>query len=110
MIELLVAMTIILAVLLPLFFSFAQLHKSARISYQRGIAMEMIDGEMEVLLAGEWREFNQGVQSYALRGDAAANLPPGKAQLTVSGNHLRLEWLPEKPDTGGKVIREAVAK
>jgi hypothetical protein len=110
LVELMVAIAILLIALFPLISSFIGIHKSVRISYQRAIAMELVDGEMEYLLAGGWRDFKEGTQPYALHGDSVTNLPPGKSVLTLAGNKLRLEWLPDKKDNGGKVMREAVAK
>ena len=72
--------------------------------------MELIDGEMEVLAAGEWHSFNQGAQPYSFHADAAKNLPPGSAQLTITGDHLRLEWVPVKKSRANIIIREATGK
>jgi type II secretory pathway pseudopilin PulG len=106
--EILVAISILSIAALPLMSSFIAAQRSVRRSYQHAVAMEIIDGEMEILLHGEWREFPQGAQPYDLHGDAAKNLPPGHATLIVSGNHVRLEWTPDR--AGGKVVREADAK
>ena len=108
--ELVVAMAILSLAFLPLMGSYGQVQKSVRASYQKAVAMELIDGEMEILLAGQWREFKPGEQPYPLHGDSAKNLPPGKATLTITGNRVRLEWTPDKRGAGGKIIREAVAR
>jgi hypothetical protein len=110
MMELIVAMAIIVIAMFPLAYSFMQERRLARGSYQRAVAMEMVDGEMEILLAGDWRSLPQGAQEYALHGESAKNLPPGKAMLTIAGKHLRLHWAPEKKSSGGEVLREADAK
>ena len=52
MVELLVALAILTGVLLPLAYSFVSERRLARSAYQRAVAMEIVDGEMEVLLAG----------------------------------------------------------
>ena len=78
----------------------------ARRYYHRAVAMELVDGEFEILQAGEWRAFQPGIHDYAPRGHTATNLPPGRFLLTLQTNHLRLEWQPEK-ERGGPVIREA---
>ncbi len=109
-IEAVVAMAVIALAMLPIMGTYARIQKSIRFSYQHAVAMELVDSEMEVLLAGEWREFPAGPQPYALRGDAATNLPPGKTVLTITGNRVRLEWTPDKRGMGGPVLREAVAK
>jgi len=104
--ELVIAMSLLVVCVLPLSFSFLREHKLCRAYYCRAVAMELVDGEMEALMAGEWRAFAPGTYPYPLRGEAAANLPPGKCLLTVSKDRLRLEWLPEERDRGGKVVRE----
>jgi hypothetical protein len=108
--ELIVAMAIISIAMLPLAFSYVQEEKLLRGSYQRAVAMELVDGEMEILLAGEWRAFPEGAQPYSFHAESATNLPPGKATLTVTGKHLRLDWLPAKKSSGGEVVREADVK
>ena len=110
MTEMVVAMALLVFALMPLAFSVTKEQRYLRSCYQRAVAVEFVDGEMEVLLAGEWRAFKDGVQPYQPRGLAMTNLPPGRFELTVAGPRLRLEWLPEAKDHGGKVIREATVK
>ena len=110
LVEAVVAMAVIALAMLPIMGTYARIQKAVRFSYQHAVAMELVDGEMEVLLAGEWRGFPAGPQPYALRGAAATNLPPGKTVLTITGNRVRLEWTPDKRGLGGPVIREAVAR
>jgi hypothetical protein len=38
------------------------------------------------------------------------NLPRGAATLTITGNHLRLEWRPEDGRQGKAIVREAMGK
>ena len=78
-----------------------------RAQYARAVAMEIVDGEMEVLLAGECKAFGEGTHAYPVRGDAARNLPDGKLSLTVQGKTVRLEWTPVQLRQGGRVVREA---
>ncbi len=108
--ELMVAMAIFVIAMLPLAGVLAQEQKFARDSYRRAIAMELVDGEMEILLAGEWHSFSQGAQPCPFHGESATNLPPGKATLTITGRHLRLDWQPEKRIANGAVVREADAR
>ena len=110
MMEMVAAMALLIFALMPLAYSFAKEQRYLRACYQRAVAMEFVDGEMEVLLAGEWRAFKDGVQPYQARGVALTNLPPGKFELAVIGPRLRLEWLPAVKDHGGKVVREATVK
>ena len=108
--ELVVAMAILATALIPISFAFVQEMKLCRAYYYKAVAMEIIDGEMEILVAGKWRVFKEGVQPYAVSAGAATNLPPGKFTLTLSGKQARLEWAPNLQGKGGKVSREAVLK
>jgi hypothetical protein len=108
--ELIVAMAILTVASLPLAFSVAGELKALKASYIRALAMEIVDGEMEVLVAGEWQSFSQGAQPYVVRAASATNLPPGKFTLTLNSKRIRLEWAPDKRNRGGKVVREATAR
>jgi hypothetical protein len=110
MVELMVGIAILGIAVFPLAYSFAKEHQYLRSCYQRAVAMEIVDGEMEVLLAGEWRTFTNGVHEVTPRAQSATNLPPGKLELVVTGKDLRVEWLPADKDQGGEVIREATAR
>jgi len=110
MAELLVATAILLGALLPIAYSFDKENQLARTYYSHAIAMEIVDGEMEVLLAGEWRAFPTGTHPYPVKAGALANLPPGQFLLTIESNKIRLEWQPSLKRYGGPVVREAVAK
>jgi hypothetical protein len=110
MTELMIGIAIVGIAVFPLAYSFAKEHQYLRACYQRAVAMEMVDGEMEVLLAGEGHGYTDGVHTLTPRAQSAVNLPPGILQLTVTGKTLRLEWLPSMQDQGGKVVREATAR
>jgi Tfp pilus assembly protein PilV len=109
MVELVIAIAILGIAMLPLAYSVGQEHTLQRKSYQRAVAMELVDGEMEIMLAGQWRDFKEGTQPYSFHGESATNLPPGQAQLTIKGNHLRLDWTPDS-NAAGAVHREADVK
>ena len=64
MVELLVALAFLVGVLFPLAYSFVSERRLARAYYQRAVAMEIVDGEMEALLAGQWRAFPPGTHDY----------------------------------------------
>src|SRR6478735_6322237 len=81
--ELLVAMVLLTAAVFPLAYSFATEKRLARTYYQRAVAVEIVDGEMERLLAGAWHAYKAGVQEYTVRALAATNLPPGKFELFI---------------------------
>jgi len=106
MAELLVAIFILLVAVLPLAYSFTSDARLLRASYHRAIAMELVDGELEVLAAGGWRAFMPGTHDYALTGAAVTNLPPGRCQLTLSTILIRLEWKPDQARGVGAVVRE----
>ncbi len=110
MAELIVAMAILVIAILPLGYSFVKETRMLRATYQRAVAMEIVDGEMEVLAAGGWHAFPEGYQDYSLSAAAAANLPPGRFQFTRTGNRLRLEWAATESHGIGKVVREATGK
>ena len=108
--EMVIAMAILVVAVLPLAYSFISEQRLLRTYYYRAVAMEIVDGEMEALAAGEWRAFNEGAHEYAVRANAITNLPPGQFRLTVSGPRLRLEWLPQARHQGGSVVRETIIK
>jgi len=110
MVEVLVAVAILMGVLFPLAYSFVGERRLARSCYQRAVAMEIVDGELEVLLAGEWRAFSPGTHEYAVHAGAGTNLPPGRLTLSVQPGKVRLRWQPAVKDHGGPVTREAVLK
>jgi hypothetical protein len=106
MIEFLVAMAIVMGALLPLAYSFAKEKRLARALYQRAIAMEIVDGEIEVIAAGGWKSLTNGVSEFPVRALAATNLPPGRFLVTRTDSRIRLEWRPQVKQHGGAVIRE----
>ena len=110
MVELLVAVALVIGVLLPLAYSFVSERRLTRAYYQRAVAMEIVDGEMEVLQAGQWRAFPPGTHDYPVNAGSATNLPPGRFTLTVQPDKVRLRWQPALKDRGGSVTREAVVK
>ena len=110
MVDLVVAVAILTMAIVPLGFSFARERKALRAEYVRAAANEIVDGEMEILAAGDWKQFQDGAQSYAVHSHAAANLPASHFQLTKTGNHLRLEWTPDRHEGIGAVVREVTVK
>ena len=104
--ELIVALAILFVAVIPLAYSFLSDARLLRVGYERAVTMELVDGEMEILVAGEWRAFAPGTHDYPLSGAAATNLPPGRCQLTLTTNALRLEWKPNQRRGVGAVVRE----
>jgi hypothetical protein len=93
--------------ILPLAYSFARERHVLRIEYCQAIASEIVDGEMEILAAGAARDIPDGTRNYPIHSAAANQLPPGHFQLTKTGNHLRLEWVPDaRHGIGAAVVRE----
>jgi hypothetical protein len=72
--------------------------------------MEIVDGEMETLAAGEWHSYPTGTHPYVVHANSSINLPPGHFLLTVQTNRLRLEWRPDGKHQGGPVVREAAIR
>ena len=110
MTDLVVAMAILVMAILPLAYSFWRESRMLRAGYCRGVAMEIVDGEMEILAAGEWRAFPDGQSPYIVQSGAVTNLPPGRFLFTKNANHLRLEWSSKERHGIGPVIREATVK
>jgi hypothetical protein len=105
-VDLMVALAILALAVLPMGYSITQERKLARAYYFRAVAMEIVDGEMEVLRAGAWRQFKEGAQPYEPRAESAAQLPPGRFTLTVTGEQLRLAWHAEGKGARSAVVRE----
>ncbi len=110
MVDLIVGMAILTLAIIPLAFPLAHERQLLRAEYFRGVAMEIVDGEMEILAAGEWRDFPDGSQVYTVHAHAVARLPSGHFQLTKTGKHLRLEWTPDDRRGIGPVVREVTIK
>lgn len=91
---------------IPLAYSVLGERQLLRTTYYRATVAELVDGEAEVLAAGEARSLPDGVQAYNLRVATEQSLPAGRFQLTKTGQHVRLEWLPEKKTGVGAVVRE----
>lgn len=106
MAEMIMAIAILIIAMFPLAFSIGSDARGFRATYQRAVAMELVDGEMEILAAGAWRSFPEGTHPYTVQANAMTNLPAGKFELTRSGQHLRLEWKSDKKLGIGPVVRE----
>ena len=84
----------------------SQDRKACRANYVHAIAMEIVDGEMEALAAGEWKLYHAGTQEYHVRANAARNLPDGIFLLTIEDARISLSWQPAQDGYGGSVTRE----
>ena len=105
-IDLAIALVILVTAMMPLAFCFAREREALRADYCRAVANEIVDGEMEILAAGDWKNYPEGAQTYTVHSRAAANLPAGHFELMKAGNHLRLEWTPDERQGIGAVVRE----
>ena len=108
--DMLVALAILVCAAMPLAYSSAKDHKLLRANYHRAVAMSIVDGEMELLVAGEWHAWTEGEHELKVRAESAKNLPPGRFTLTRRGDVVRLEWTTDKPRGIGKVVREVNLK
>jgi hypothetical protein len=108
--ELLVALALLSGALLPIAYSIVSERRMARACYHRAVAMEIVDGEMEVLAAGGWREFLPGTIEYRVHSAAATNLPPGQFLITVESDRVRLAWQPVGKSHSRPVVREVIVK
>jgi hypothetical protein len=109
-VDLVVGLAILTLAVVPLGFSFERERQVLKIEYFRSVANEIVDGETEILAAGDWKNFPDGSQNYSVHANAAASLPPGHFQLTKTGNHLRLEWTPDERRGVSAVVREITVK
>jgi hypothetical protein len=107
MVELMLALTVLVTALLPIAYSVHADHRLCRRYYHHAIAMEIVDGELEALVAGDWRAFGDGTRPYPVRAAAARNLPAGAFTLTVQGDRLRLDWQPKVRGQATPISREA---
>ena len=104
--EMTVAVGLMAMVLIPLTVGFFKESKEMRDLYREAVAMEIVDGEMEILVAAGAEGISEGSQSYAINAAAATNLPPGKFTLTREEKTLRLEWQANEPLEHLRVNRE----
>jgi hypothetical protein len=109
-VDLLVALAILSLAIVPIGFSFAHERQALKLEYFRSVANEIVDGEIEVLAAGDWKNFPDGSQNYPVHARAATTLPPGHFQITKTGNHLRLEWNSDVKNGIGMIVREVTTK
>ncbi|HVU26373.1 MAG TPA: type II secretion system protein [Verrucomicrobiae bacterium] len=109
-VDLLVALAILAIAIVPLGFSFERERHLLRIEYCRSVADEIVDGEMEILIASNAKNLPDGSQIYPIHSIAADHLPPGHFQLTHNERNLRLEWLPDKGRGYHPVVREITLK
>ncbi|MFN7139829.1 MAG: hypothetical protein ACK4UN_10865 [Limisphaerales bacterium] len=107
--DLVVAMGLLALAMIPISFSFLKEQQLCVAYYQRAVISEILDGEMEVLAAGEWRTLREGEQLYPIATAATRGLPPGEFRAIRTGQKVKLEWHSAKAGKH-KLAREAVGK
>ena len=100
-----IALSLLALVFIPLSVSSSGGLDLARRHYFEAVALQLIDGEMDVLLAGERRKYTTGEHRIKPVGDAVQNLPEGKFVLTVQDEKLTMAWVPTKRAKWGRVER-----
>jgi hypothetical protein len=110
MTELMVAIAILVVAVMPIGYSLVRDVQELHSNYQRAVVMEIVDGEIEILAAGEWRSLLEGTHLYPVHAAAAANLPEGEFQVTRTNNHLRLQWQANERQGLGIIAREVTVK
>ena len=100
-----IALSLLALVFIPLSVSSSGDLDLARRQYFEAVALQLIDGEMDVLLAGERRKYTLGEYGITPVGEAVQNLPEGKFVLTVQEQKLTLAWVPTKRAKWGRVER-----
>ena len=100
-----IAITVLALVFIPLSVSSSGDLDLARRHYFEAVALQLIDGEMDVLLAGERRKYTTGEHRITPVGEAVQNLPEGEFVLTVHDQKLTLAWVPTKRAKWGRVER-----
>ena len=100
-----VAITVLALVFIPLSVSSSGDLDLARRQYFEAVALQLIDGEMDVLLAGERRKYTPGEHQIKPGGEAVQNLPEGEFVLTGHDQKLTLAWVPTKRAKWGRVER-----
>lgn len=110
MVELLVAIALLTGALMPIAFSIASERRLARTLYERGVAMEIVDGQLEILAAGEWKSLGPGRHLLHPKSRALANLPRGEFFAQIESSKLRVEWLSASNPRHASIVREVVIK
>jgi hypothetical protein len=103
--ELVIAMAMFVIALVPLGVLAMREHRLARALYFRAVAGEILDGELEVLLAGGWKSLSPGTNALPVRAEATNSLPAGRFEAVFEPPRLMVQWRANKPHTGGDTYR-----
>lgn len=108
--DLVIGLAILVIAVMPLGFSFTHERQALRTEYRRCVINELVDGEMEILVAGAARNLPDGTQNLQVQSRTMDRLPAGHFQLTKSGNHLQVAWLPDEKCGLNTITRETTLK
>jgi hypothetical protein len=100
-----IAIIILMVAVIPLMLLYVQEFRMARALYHRAAVMAVVDGEMEVLIAGAWKSLPEGTSMHELSQGIIQDLPPGILRATRTPTEIRLEWTPNERHRGGQVAR-----
>jgi hypothetical protein len=103
--ELIVGLALLAGVLLPLAGGFVSQRRMAAQLSKRLVLMELIDGELEFIAAGRWKEFNEGTNSFLIETPAGFVPPAGRSYLIRESDRFRLVWEPEAKTALGTIER-----
>jgi hypothetical protein len=110
MLDLVCGLAILTIAILPVGFAFQREYRTLRIEYYRSVVDQLVDGELEILVAGAARNLPDGPQALTVSSRAAQSLPASHFQLTKTGNHLRVEWIPDSKCGLAAISREGNLK
>lgn len=109
-IDLIAGLAILTIAIMPLGYAFSRERQALRTEYYRSVINQIVDGETEILAAGAAKNLPDGSQTLAVQSRAAEKLPAGHFQVNKTGNHLRVEWTPDKKCGLSAVVRETTLK
>ncbi|HEY1169921.1 MAG TPA: hypothetical protein VGH19_01010 [Verrucomicrobiae bacterium] len=104
MVELNAALGIMMLLIFSLAVPIAWDRAVIRSTSHRAVAMEIVDGEAEILMAGAWKSYGTGAHEYPMPYKAAEALPKGRFVLLVEDKGVALEWRMAQRD-GGENVR-----
>ena len=105
-IELVVAAAMLLTVFLPLGLGLVTQHRQARDLHLRAVIMQHLDGELEVLSAGGWRQLPAEGRRWELAPQPGALVPRGHFEAVAADGWLRVSWQPAPGQRGRTLQRE----
>lgn len=108
--DLAVALLLLTVALLPLAYSFASQRRLLQAEMDRAAVVQLVDGELELLLAGPWKKLPEGSSPVTLRTNGMARVVSGDCVVSKRGRALKIEWTPAPHSGVGRVVREGAAR